>query len=553
MAKQNLNIGVSANDGTGDTLRDGAIKLNNVIDELYAALGDNTNLQITINSPSTNNVLKWTGSTFTEGQLAASNLTDIDVSGVTNGQVLKWNTANARWQPGDDLQGGGGGGSAITNLTNNGSDEVVISTNFLPNTDNAYDLGSSTLRFRDAYLVNASLWLGDTALSTDGTTQEMQRKKKQAHTVNSIDTGATRTVASKLSSEDSTQEEKFRLRFIAMKAGTKLEVEDATGAKAEVEFTSFTAEAGAARGYIQVAALGANQSQELSVASAVKIRSVNRVLSEDESGKVDIGGQDLDFGSGNKLFFDDSGVLELTGSKLRFGASGSKKLIEFDGSDNLVLDQDTEIQFGTTHKLAMDSTGNLTVPDGEIRFGTSTRKLKIDADGNLELPADGEIKIGTKRMKIGTNGTFDIANDGTNFAEVGGGFQTQIGNAPAGASIIKGHDNSTIYKPSPTLLYKFTASGMSAYTVNGPGLATNVSNASLVFHRGFTYDLHNQAGGAHPLRIQSSSGTSGTEYTTGVSGSNTGMQVITVPLDAPDTLYYQCTAHADMNGTITVK
>ena len=551
MAKQNLNIGVSANDGTGDTLRDGAIKLNNVVDELYAALGDNTNLQITINSPSTNQVLKWNGSTFTEGQLAASNLTDIDVSGVTNGQVLKWNTANARWQPGDDLQGGGGGGSAITNLTNNGSDEVVISTNFLPNTDNAYDLGSSTLRFRDLYLTSASLWIGDTAISEEA--GEIKRKKEESHTVNSIDTGATRTVASKLSSEDSTQEEKFRLRFNAMKAGTTLELVDSTDAKAEVTFTSFTAEAGAARGYIQVAAVGANQSQELSVANAVRIRSVNRILSEDESGKVDIGGQDLDFGSGNKLFFDDSGVLELTGSKLRFGASGSKKLIEFDGSDNLVLDQDTEIQFGTTHKLAMDSTGNLTVPDGEIRFGTSTRKLKIDADGNLELPADGEIKIGTKRMKIGTNGTFDIANDGTNFAEVGGGFQTQIGNAPAGASIIKGHDNATIYKPSPTLLYKFTASGMSAYTVNGPGLATNVSNASLVFHRGFTYDLHNQAGGAHPLRIQSSSGTSGTEYTTGVSGSNTGMQVITVPLDAPDTLYYQCTAHADMNGTITVK
>ena len=553
MAKQNLNIGVSANDGTGDTLRDGAIKLNNVINELYASLGDNTNLQITVNSPSTNQVLKWNGSTFTEGQLAASNLTDVDVSGVTNGQVLKWNTANARWQPGDDLQGGGGGGSTINNLSNNGSGNVVIDTHLLPNTDNAFDLGSSTLRFRDAYLVNSSLWLGDTALSTEPTTQEMQRKKKQPHTVNSIDTGATRTIASKLSSEDSTQEEKFRLRFNAMKAGTKLQLEDATGAKADVEFTSFTAEAGAARGYIQVAAVGDNQSQELSVASAVHITSVNRLLSEDESGKVDIGGQNLDFGGGNKLFFDDSGVLELTGSKLRFGASGSKKLLEFDGNDNLVLDQDTEIQFGTTHKLAMDSSGNLTVPDGEIRFGASARKLKIDSDGNLELPADGEIKIGTKRMKIGTNGTFDIANDGTNFTEVGGGFQTQIGNAPAGASIIKGHDNATIYKPSPTLLYKFTASGMSAYTLNGPGLGSNVSNAGLVFHRGFTYDLHNQAGGSHPLRLQSTSGLSGTEYTTGVSGSKTGMQTFTVPLDAPNTLYYQCTAHSDMNGTITVK
>ena len=44
MAKQNVNVGVSANDGTGDTLRDGAIKLNNVINELYTQLGDNTNL-----------------------------------------------------------------------------------------------------------------------------------------------------------------------------------------------------------------------------------------------------------------------------------------------------------------------------------------------------------------------------------------------------------------------------------------------------------------------------------------------------------------------------
>ena len=181
MAKQNLNIGVSANDGTGDTLRDGAIKVNNVINEMYAALGDNTNLQISIGSPSTNQVLKWNGSVFTEGQLAASNLTDVDVSGVTNGQVLKWNTANARWQPGDDLQGGGGGGSSITNLTNNGSGNVVVNTHFLPNSDNTFDLGSSTLRFRDGYFTNASIFLGDTAISADPTTQELQRKKKKTH------------------------------------------------------------------------------------------------------------------------------------------------------------------------------------------------------------------------------------------------------------------------------------------------------------------------------------------------------------------------------------
>ena len=145
---------------------------------MYTALGDNTNLQISIGSPSTNQVLKWNGSVFTEGQLAVSNLTDIDVSGVTNGQVLKWNDANARWQPGDDLQGGGGGGSSITNLSNNGSGNVVIDTHFLPNTNETYDIGSSTLKFRDIYLSDSTIYLGDTALSSDPTTQELQRKKK---------------------------------------------------------------------------------------------------------------------------------------------------------------------------------------------------------------------------------------------------------------------------------------------------------------------------------------------------------------------------------------
>ena len=48
MAKQNLSVGSAANDGTGDTLRDGAIKLNSVIDELYTNLGNDTNLQVNI-------------------------------------------------------------------------------------------------------------------------------------------------------------------------------------------------------------------------------------------------------------------------------------------------------------------------------------------------------------------------------------------------------------------------------------------------------------------------------------------------------------------------
>lgn len=39
MARQGINVGVSANDGTGDTLRDGAVKINANFEELYSYFG----------------------------------------------------------------------------------------------------------------------------------------------------------------------------------------------------------------------------------------------------------------------------------------------------------------------------------------------------------------------------------------------------------------------------------------------------------------------------------------------------------------------------------
>ena len=44
MAKQSINIGVTPNDGSGDSLRDGADKLNDNFNEVYSVLGDGENL-----------------------------------------------------------------------------------------------------------------------------------------------------------------------------------------------------------------------------------------------------------------------------------------------------------------------------------------------------------------------------------------------------------------------------------------------------------------------------------------------------------------------------
>ena len=65
MAKQSINLGSSANDGGGTTLRAGGDIVNDNFNELYTALGNGTALQIALGSPSTGDVLTYNGSIFT--------------------------------------------------------------------------------------------------------------------------------------------------------------------------------------------------------------------------------------------------------------------------------------------------------------------------------------------------------------------------------------------------------------------------------------------------------------------------------------------------------
>ena len=107
---------------------------------------------------------------------------------------------------------------------------------------------------------------------------------------------------------------------------------------------------------------------------------------------------------------------------------------------------------------------------------------------------------------------------------------------------------------SPLTWWELGATGNAQnFTFNGPGFSAATNDPQIYVQRGATYAFDNSTnGGAHPFRIQSSAGLSGTPYTTGQSGSGTAVLYWTVPMDAPGTLYYQCTIHSQMNGTITV-
>ena len=100
---------------------------------------------------------------------------------------------------------------------------------------------------------------------------------------------------------------------------------------------------------------------------------------------------------------------------------------------------------------------------------------------------------------------------------------------------------------SKTLTKTITESG-SKYYVDG------VLQDSLVLIKGDTYIFDYSAATSHPFKISTTSdGThgGGSEYTNGTSTANNALTFV-VPSDAPAQLYYYCSSHSGMGGSIQV-
>jgi hypothetical protein len=99
------------------------------------------------------------------------------------------------------------------------------------------------------------------------------------------------------------------------------------------------------------------------------------------------------------------------------------------------------------------------------------------------------------------------------------------------------------------------ASGTDHYTFTGPGLGhSTINDPTLYLMRGQTYMFENKMG-AHPFRIQSTTnGSTGTQWNVGVTNNDVsnGVLIFEVPFVCPNTLYYQCTAHANMGGVLNI-
>ena len=116
MAKLTVNRGSTANDGTGDNLRDGANKVNLNFTEIYTAIGDGTTVNGTIkihDDSSTETIVSANGEVFKilGGTGITSTISGNDLTLAVDGTIIT-----------------GSSTTTLTNKTINGPDNTV--TNF---------------------------------------------------------------------------------------------------------------------------------------------------------------------------------------------------------------------------------------------------------------------------------------------------------------------------------------------------------------------------------------------------------------------------------------
>lgn len=200
MAREIIDIGAAANDGTGDDLRTGATKINNNFQELYgdvailkATSGDsidgigfvNRGIEfegdspddafqtlLKVINPTKDNTIELPDSSGTVALL--SDITDtVDsayvalLTGVAqdSGTTLTLIAANSI----DSADAITLIDSAYVNLRVDPPDLTAHTGNIVPAVDSAYDLGDSNLKWRDLYLSGQTIHLAGERLGFDGT------------------------------------------------------------------------------------------------------------------------------------------------------------------------------------------------------------------------------------------------------------------------------------------------------------------------------------------------------------------------------------------------
>ena len=216
----------------------------------------------------------------------------------------------------------------------------------------------------------------------------------------------------------------------------------------------------------------------------------------------------------------------------------------------------------STTGTAVTFIGNLTgTASYATTSGISTNVIGgIASVTSLFVNTTGISTLGTVKISAGIITSNIVGTSVTYYGDFVGtassaGYATTAFNLDAnGASNLNVAYASTAGIATYTSEWILGANGASDYTFTGPGFTGAENDPVLYLVRGQQYKFTNTMG-MHPFRIQSTvNGSVGTQYNDGVTNNDVSNGTLTwdVQFDAPNLLYYQCTAHGGMGGKIYI-
>jgi len=297
------------------------------------------------------------------------------------------------------------------------------------------------------------------------------------------------------------------------------------------------------------------------------------------------------YGAGNpKVDFDESSNL-LWFKKQTAGGSSTKIWLGGGTSyDNLQLQQTYtgggQSEITTTNSNLLISTANSAGKNvnlhcsNELIIGTSNLYPSIKVERNsgsdqsvtLYYGQTGSTPYANPKLQTTSTG---VTITGTAVATTFSGSGASLTSLPAGnltgtvadarittltasklsgaLPAISGANLTNIPAPveAPVVNFTVTANGSSAYRFSGGGVDDTADDPDLYLIRGQKYRFNNTTGSSHPFQFRLTTG--GSAYTDGITGDQNGVQFFTPALDAPSKLYYICTLHSNMVGTIYLR
>ena len=589
MARQGISTGTTPNDGTGDTLLDGATKINSNFSEVYGIIGDGTNAYVgivtqivagdNIGVSTAYGSVTVTG-TATTSEVRANTLVVTGVS--TLGVVTRVTSIQATKYYGD--------GSELTGISAGSTAEVRANTlvvsgvsTFTGNIDANGDLdvdGHTNLdNVNIAGVVTATSFTGS-GVNLTGITTLISAGSNITVTTNA---GIT-TIASTATGSGSTAE--VRANTLVVSGVSTVGIITAS----QILVTGISS-------ISDHLFIGAGRTAQTGVAgtdwdsvtlSGLSPSSFNQTYQTQSTGFV------LDTGtvsSGNALFHADSNYyyyVATTGSyansrMLIWSVEDGNWMTVYDFNDTLYTEGNVSnnqaigssgiFEDEVTTSSTNTSGRNTPVATANIVYGSTTGitttgiGVTIRAGGNAEFQG---IVTATSFTGSGVNltGITTLIQAGDSISvTTDAGITTITSTAIASTSELRANTLSvtgvstlgvvtgaTYYGDATNITqstWTLGASGSNHYTFTGPGVITGEYDPVIYLARGQNYEFVNNMG-AHPFEIRESNG--GNAFSTGITNNavSNGTLRFEVPYIAPNTLYYQCTSHAGMGGTIVV-